>query len=74
MGSSQPYVAGSTWKSSWPLDTGLPFSARIFTILPRHSDLISFMTFMASTMQRVPAASMRSPSLTKGGDCGEEER
>ena len=50
------------------------FRPAILTIRQRASALISFITFMASTMQSVCPASTVSPSLTKGALVGEDAR
>ena len=45
------YLAGATIKSGVPNSTGFALSTRIATISPSISDSISFMSFIASTMQ-----------------------
>src|SRR6058998_968210 len=55
---------GSIRKSGSPYSTGLAFSARIFTTRPSVSDSISFISFMASTMQRTWPFFTYEPSST----------
>ena len=51
---------------SWPNSTGCAFSTRTSTTLPLTSDLISFINFIASTMQTVVSGETLLPSLTYG--------
>src|SRR5262249_18346965 len=44
---------GSSRKSGCPYSTGWPFSTRIFTMRPAAFDSISFISFIASMMQRI---------------------
>src|SRR5690606_22962039 len=57
--------------SGWPNSTGSPFSTKISAIVPETSASISFMSFIASTMQRVCPFCTVWPTSTNGGDSGE---
>lgn len=54
--------------------TGFPSLASTSTIVPDRSDSISFINFMASTMQRTWPFWTTSPSFTKGGAPGAGQR
>src|SRR5438105_9353573 len=62
---------GRMANSAWPYSTGCPLVTSFLTISPATSDSISFISFMASTMQSTPPTSTLSPSLTNGGEPGE---
>ncbi len=56
--------AGSTRKSTCPYSTGWAFSTRISTMVPSTSLSSSFMSFIASMMQRVSPLETRVPFST----------
>jgi len=47
-----PYLEGRIAKSFCPNSTGVPFSMKMCTTSPATSEGISFISFIASTMQR----------------------
>src|SRR5690606_32071624 len=53
-------------KSLWPYSTGLPFSTRISRMVQGNSASISFISFIASTMQSGCPLWTASPFSTKG--------
>ena len=63
-----------TLKSFCPNSTGLPFSARISTMVPATSASISFISFIASTMQSVCPSRIALPTSTNGGASGRGRR
>src|SRR5262245_17914497 len=65
---------GSSRKSGCPYSTGWPFSTRTFTMRPAALDSISFISFIASMMQRIWPSFTTSPSRTKGSAVGAEAR
>src|SRR5206468_2057741 len=69
-----PQRSGRMLKSASPNWTGCPFSWCTFTISPATSASISFMSFMASMMQRTWPTLTRSPVPTKGGELGSGDR
>src|ERR1700730_8489683 len=69
-GRATRYRRGSTRNKGWPNSTGWAFSTRTLTTRPAIFDSISFMSFIASMMQRVWPSFTVSPSLTKGAPSG----
>src|SRR5665213_1876167 len=57
--------------SGWPCSTGCPLAAIRFTTSPATSDSISFISFIASTMQSTWPTSTWSPMFTNDGVPGE---
>src|SRR5206468_7716284 len=66
--------AGSKRKSASPYSTGLPFWMRVSTRRPGRSAAISFISFIASTMQSTWPFFTTVPTSTNGGLSGEAER
>src|SRR5437660_330940 len=62
-----PQRGGSSRKSGCPYSTGWPFSTRTFRMRPAAFDSISFISFIASMMQRIWPSFTTSPSLRKSG-------
>src|SRR5579872_6317231 len=65
------YFLGRIANSSWLYSIGWPFFVKHFIISPATSASISFISFIASTMQSTWPTSTESPGLTKGGDPGD---
>src|SRR5688572_1154609 len=59
-----------TAKSFSPYSTGCPFCGKTLTMVPSMSDSISFISFIASMMQRTLPLEMRSPGLTNDSASG----
>ena len=57
--------------SACPYSTGWPLLTMRFAMMPEASDSISFISFMASMMQRICPVSTWSPTLKNGGEPGE---
>src|SRR5215469_12541214 len=68
---AQTHFFGRIANNSCPYSIGWPFLTRHFTISPPTSASISFISFIASTMQSTWPSSTASPGLTNGGDPGE---
>ena len=66
--------AGRIVKSGSPYWTGWPFSRWTLTTSPASSASISFISFIASMMQRTWPTLTRSPTLTNAGEFGSGER
>src|SRR5207249_1808886 len=66
--------AGSIRNRDWPNSTGCAFSTKILTTRPATLDSISFMSFIASMMQRIWPSFTTSPSLTYGSAVGDDAR
>ena len=60
--------------SRCPYSTGWPFSAKTLATVPPTSEVISFMSFIASMMQSFAPASISSPIVTNGSAVGEGAR
>src|SRR5262249_10220171 len=65
---------GRIWKSGSPNSTGWPFSASTATTVPSTSDSISFISFIASTIQSTWPLRTWLPTSAKGAASGDGER
>src|SRR5215468_2915184 len=62
---------GRMANNSCPYSIGWPFETNFFTTSPATSDSISFINFMASTIQSTCPTETSSPAFTNGGDPGD---
>src|SRR3989442_704553 len=74
MGRMSAQRAGSIRKSGWPYSTAWPFSTKILTIRPPTFDSISFISFIASMIQRIWPSLTTVPSFTYGSALGDGAR